>query len=211
MTRKLLWNVERIAVVITAFAWVSTPVAAGDTTNLQVRGGGVKFEARTNVSAIRVHGESNAMSAELMLRHDANGVEVENLRAVVDPKTISTGMSLRDQHMRKRIFAANNDQLPELEFVTAKGSCPALPQGSEVRCRLAGNLSIRGVVRPFEMDLKVRNDGKAYRVSGDAIVKLSNFGIEPPCQLGVCVTDEVKLRLEVQASETLGLRSGALQ
>ena len=210
MTRQLLWNIQQIAVVITAFAWASSPVAAGDTISIQVRGGGVKFEARTSVSAISVHGESNAMSAELRLRKAASGVEVENLRAVVDPKTLSTGMSLRDQHMRKRIFAINNEQLPELEFISEKGSCPDLPQGSEVICRLSGNLSMRGVARPFEMDLKIRSDGKAYRVSGDAIVKLSNFGIEPPCQLGVCVTDEVKLRLEFQARETLGLRSGGL-
>ena len=31
MTRKLLWNVKRIAVAITAFAWTSSPVAAEDT------------------------------------------------------------------------------------------------------------------------------------------------------------------------------------
>ena len=208
MTRKALLNVERIAVVIAATTWVSIPLAAGDTGNLEVRSGLVKFEARTNVSAISVHGESAAMSAELILRKADSGVEVDNLRAVVDPKTLSTGMSVRDQHMRKRIFADNSEKMPALEFVSTKSSCPDLPQGPEVMCRISGNLSMRGVARPFEMDLKVRNDGKAYRVSGDAIVKLSSFGIEMPCQLGVCVTDDVKLRLEFQAKENMGLRSG---
>jgi polyisoprenoid-binding protein YceI len=211
MTRRVCLNIERIAVMIAATAWVSSPLAAGDATNLQVRSGVVKFDARTNVSAISVHGESSAMSAELILRKAGSGVEVDNLRAVVDPKSLSTGMSLRDQHMRKRIFAASNDQLPELEFVSAKSSCADLPHGPEVTCRISGNLSLRGVARPFEMDLKVRNEGKAYRVSGDAVVKLSNFGIEPPCQLGVCVTDDVKLRVEFQAKETMGLRSGVLR
>lgn len=205
MTRRVLLNIGRIAMII------AVPALAEDTGNLQVRSGVVKFEARTNVSAVSVHGESSAMSAELTLRKAGSGVEVDKLRAVVDPKSLSTGMSLRDQHMRKRIFAAGNEQLPDLEFISVNSSCPDLPQGREVTCRISGNLSMRGVARPFEMVLKVRNEGKAYRVSGDATVKLSSFGIEAPCQLGVCVIDDVKLRLEFQAKENMGLRAGGLQ
>ncbi len=36
---------------------------------------------------------------------------------------------------------------------------------------------------------------------GQGNLKLTAFGIEPPCQLGVCVTDDVQLKLEFQAKE----------
>lgn len=184
---------------------------ADDKINLQVRSGVVKFEANTTFSAINVHGQSSSITAEATIQKSAGNLEIESLHAVLDPKSLSTGMSMRDEHMRKRIFTNAKEELPAIEFTVSKSSCPEPKPGQDAVCQMAGNLSMRGVAKPFAMSLKIRNDGKAYKVSGDGVVKLSAFGIEPPCQLKVCVADDVKLRLEMQAKEQVGVLSGGLR
>ena len=61
---------------------------------------------------------------------------------------------------------------------------------------------MRGIVKPFAISLKVRQAGQGtFKVTGEGRIKLTAFGVEPPCQLGVCVNDEVQLKLEFQAHE----------
>jgi polyisoprenoid-binding protein YceI len=78
-------------------------------------------------------------------------------------------------------------------------------------CAVSGELALRGVRRPYSFSLKIRNDGKAYHVSGESALSLAAFGIERPCQLGVCVSDEVKLKLDFRANESEELRARAIQ
>jgi polyisoprenoid-binding protein YceI len=184
-------------------------VYADEVGSFNVQGGKVKFDAATNFSAVSVHGESSQMSAQLKVRNSGDHLEVTGLQAKLDPKTFSTGMALRDEHMNNKIFAAGDGAAPELEFVAEKVTCPVLAKGQETTCPIAGELSMRGVKKPFVMNLKIRNDGKAYRASGGGNVKLSAFGVEPPCQLGVCVKDDVKLQVEFQAKESNALRSSS--
>lgn len=210
MTRNIHLCSRTLSPWTAAFLLLSVTATAGNPTAWQVRGGTVKFDASTNLSAISIHGQSSAINAELTLRRNTGSVDVETLRAVVDPKTLSTGMSLRDQHMRQKIFTTNN-QLPPLEFVGEKTTCPELPPNQDVTCQITGNLSLRGVGKPFSMRLRIRSDSKGFRVAGDGVMGLSVYGINPPCQLGVCVTDEVKLHLEFQVREALGMRSGGVR
>lgn len=187
-------------------------VIAEDLQRYEVQGGTVKFVANTNLSAISVHGQSAEMTAELELRKSGNQTAVDGVQARIDPTTFSTGMSLRDSHMRSKIFTDSQNQLPPMVFVAGKSVCPALEAGKDESCSLDGQLSLRGISKPFTVTLKIRNDGKGgYRATGDGALKLSAFGIEPPCQLGVCVKDEVALHFEFQARERMGLRSGGLR
>lgn len=183
-------------------------IRAAEFSDFRVLAGTVKFAAATNVSVLSVHGQSSQMTATLRLRKNGDHVELENVHARVDPKTFTTGMSLRDQHLRKKVFSLDNDTMPELQFVGDKITCPELPAGHDASCPVAGELTLRGVTRPFAINLVVTNDGKAYRISAAGAVKLSAFGIEAPCQLGVCVTDEVKLNMEFQAKESPAVHAG---
>ena len=61
---------------------------------------------------------------------------------------------------------------------------------------------MRGIAKPFAIALKVRQAGQgAFKINGEGRIKLTAFGVEPPCQLGVCVSDEVQLKLEFHARE----------
>ena len=175
--------------------------AADGARSFEATNGTVKFVATTNLGAIRIHGQSSALTGHVHAVSTGNQIAVAELEARLDPKSLSTGMSLRDQHMRAKIFAVG-EALPELKFTAAKIQCPAPEAAKESGCQVQGNFTMRGISKPFVILLKVRQSGQGiYKVSGEGDLKLTAFGIEPPCQLGVCVTDEVQLKLEFQARE----------
>ena len=52
------------------------------------------------------------------------------------------------------------------------------------------------------MSLKVKQaGGAAFKASGEAMVKLSDYEIVPPTQFGVKISNEVKLRLELASKQ----------
>ena len=182
------------------------PLAAADlnrSTQIQVEAGVVSFDATTNISAVTVHGKSAALKAQVRLRQTDADLVLEDVSAWLPVTTLSTGMGVRDEHMRKYIFTAGDGQLPDVRFHGANLTCQ-IAKGKENQCPVTGTLTIRGVERPFQTTLKVRRDGNAtatYRASADAAVKLSDYGIERPAQFGVKTTDEVKFHLEFVAKE----------
>ncbi|MBY0504736.1 MAG: YceI family protein [Bryobacteraceae bacterium] len=175
--------------------------AADGPRSFEAANGTVKFIASTNLGAISIHGESKALSGQVQATSSGTQLTVEELEARLDPKSLSTGMSLRDQHMRDKIFAVGQS-LPELKFTAAKLQCPPPDAAKESTCQVQGSFSLRGIAKPFAMALKVKQAGQGtYKVSGEGKLKLTSFGIEPPCQLGVCVVDDVQLKLEFLARE----------
>jgi polyisoprenoid-binding protein YceI len=162
---------------------------------VEVREGTATFDADTNVGAITVHGKSTNVRGRAVVRQAGDAIVIEQVEAVLPVKTISTGMDLRDEHMRKYVFTTSGGQVPDVKFVSERTE-GSPGSGSESTCQVAGNLTIRDTPRPFSIALKVQKAGDGYRAKGDSVVKLSSYGIERPSQLGVTTADDVKLHLE---------------
>ncbi len=218
-----------VASICTRWLRVALPVAVGltmstfalaadqDAMSVDVHGGTVTFDAATNVSAISVHGKSTALEGHARVRHAEQGLVIEQMEASVPVVSLATGMGLRDTHMRKYVFTTSDGQMPDVRLEAGNAACVhARAGGREMSCQLAGNLSIRGTLRPFVMTLKVNESGEsggAFQAAGDAVVKLSAYQIERPSQLGVQTADDVKLHLEftgrpAAASLTAAYRGG---
>lgn len=182
------------AVVMTFLLTASVPAS-----ELRVESGAVTFLAGTNVSAITVHGKSDRLEAAGTIRSEAERLVLERVTARLDPRTLSTGMGIRDQHMREKILQTPDGQMPELRFEMPGATCP-LPGVKPAVCELNGTFFLRGSGQPFQMTVKLRPEGKAgsaWRVAGEGYLKLSAYGIEPPSQLGVKVQDSVAVKLEL--------------
>jgi polyisoprenoid-binding protein YceI len=191
---------------VTGYAQTTAPLT------VQVDKGLIQFDSETNLSAISVHGKSAALRAEVRAARTAEALVLEQVRATVPVQALSTGMGLRDEHMRKYIFTTADGKQPDLIFSAANLRCAAQP-GREEACPVAGTLSIRGVERPFSMTLKVKQEAGSpavFKASGLATVKLSDYGIERPSQLGVQTQDEVKLSIQFTGREAVATASNAM-
>ena len=186
------------SVIGLAFASQAGAQTAPDPNTLEVRGGTAAFDVDTNISAISVHGKSNALTARLRLRQSADGPVLEGIEAALPVKTLNTGMGMRDEHMRRYIFTTGDGQLPDLKFTADKATC-AKTAARQSTCDLSGTLIIRGTPRPFTIAMKLVEDGDTIRAVGDSTVTLSAYGIERPSQLGVRTADDVKLRFDLAA------------
>ncbi len=184
-----------------ATAFAASVTKTGSTT-VSVQNGSAAFVANTNVSAISVKGKSNALEAKVSLRRSPDGLQLEHIDANLPVKTLVTGMGMRDEHMRKYIFTTADGKTPDLHFEADNATCSG--SGHEAVCQVAGNLSIRGIAKPFTVPLKIREDGSSFKASGDTVVKLSTYGIEKPSQLGVTTTDDVQLHFEFNAKASAG-------
>jgi polyisoprenoid-binding protein YceI len=165
-----------------------------DASSVEIRGTAT-FHSATSVPMVSIHGKSNALAGRARIRHEGNSLVVEQLEAVVPVRTLSTGMGLRDEHMRKHVFTTPDGTLPDMRFVADRVVC-AGPGGATRTCQLSGELTIRDTSRPFEMSLDVKSAGAEFRATGDGIAKLSTYGIPAPSQLGVTTMDDVKLHVD---------------
>lgn len=198
-------NARRLS-VLACFA-AAAALAASDlktepSLTVAVQSGTATFIANTNVTALSIKGKSTALVAKVSLRRLGEGLQLEHIEARLPVKTLMTGMGLRDDHMRKYIFTTADGQVPDLLFEGANAACSGSTRDST--CQVAGMLTIRGVARPFTMPLKVREDGAGFKAAGEAVVKLSAYGIEQPSQFGVKTSDEVQLHFDFAARPASG-------
>jgi polyisoprenoid-binding protein YceI len=163
-----------------------------------VENGLASFSVGTTIPVIEVSGKATALQAHAQISRRDNGITIEHIEALLPVRAIKTGMEMRDSHMAKYIFTTAKGEVPDVRFESERIDCPGVAPGHETVCTISGNLSIRGVLHAFSLSAKVRQDagGASFRVIGDGIVKLSDYGIERPTQLGVSTTDDVKVHLD---------------
>ena len=186
------------------FATRGVSAAPDAWSGVEVRGGTASFDAATNISAISVHGKSSALDARASVREGSDGLALEAVEATLPVKSLATGMGLRDEHMRKLVFANPDGNVPDVTFVSREATCSPDAAKRQATCSVSGELAIRGIPRPYTMTLIVSRDGAAFRAAGDGIVKLSAYGIEQPSQFGVHTLDDVKLHLDFTARPANG-------
>jgi len=174
----------------------STPVT------VQTASGTASFFAPTNVPGIEVKGASSALTAQAEVSRTKDSLLIQKIDARVAVGTLETGMKVRDEHMRKFIFTTADGATPDIRFTADESGCaPALQKYS---CQVTGQLSIRGVARPFSLNLRVREQaGNVFRAEGDGLVKLKEYGIDPPSQLGVKPVSDIRFHVDFTAKPQL--------
>ncbi len=183
-----------LAALMTLFVCAAAAETLGKEEVVEISGT-TEFEAPTNMPAVSVKGKSNATQGHVTVSRALDGMLLEHIDASMPIKSLTTGMAVRDEHMRKLIFTGADGQSPDLHFEADKSECTG--RGQEFTCQVSGKLSIRAAARPLSIQLKVRQAGQsAFKAAGEAVVKLSDYEIPQPTQFGVKVANEVRLRLE---------------
>lgn len=122
--------------------------------------------------------------------------------ARLDPSTINTGVSVRDDHLRSVDFF-DIQRYPEIVFQST-----AISQTAKDQYAVIGTLSMRGVQRPVTLYARAAGDGidpfgnRRAGASAQTTLNRKDFGLEWNRTLesgGFLVGDEVEINLEIEA------------
>ena len=124
------------------------------------------------------------------------GDTVEQARIEANLTQLTSDESRRDNAIRQR--GLESEQFPtatlELAEPVKLDATPA--EGEDVRGQGKGRLTVHGVTREVDLDLRGRWTGETIQVAGQLPVKMSDFQIEPP-RFGPVVSIEDGLNIEI--------------
>jgi len=131
-------------------------------------------------------------------------------RIECDAATLVTGVDGRDATMREHLDTAHH---PAIAFTLARfeadrdGIDVAGQRSSGVA---TGRMSIRGVERELRMPVKLHvDDGMRLCIEGQASVRLPDYGVPVPSQLGLInMQEEVQIWIALRARPAAGGRDG---
>lgn len=112
----------------------------------------------------------------------------------VDTNTLSTGIKLRDKHMRENHL--NSDEFPLIKFFGKMHGFDATRTG-EQSVKAKGMLTIRGKTREIEVDGFAMFKQQKLIIKARWTVKLTDYEIPRPEFLFLKVSDEQKISLNV--------------
>ncbi len=117
----------------------------------------------------------------------------------VDAATLNTGLVGRDDAMREHLATGEHQ---EIVFAFASMTADQVDATTgKSNGTVRGRMTIRGQTRDFAMPVRLSvDDAKRVHADGEAMLKLSDYGVPVPSQLGMIkMQDEVKVWIALQA------------
>ncbi|HSC88764.1 MAG TPA: YceI family protein [Polyangiaceae bacterium] len=111
---------------------------------------------------------------------------------------LKTGISLRDDHLRK---ALDTKTYPTARLTVERTKLKLPADNQEYEGTAVGQLTLHGVTKPTQFAYKAKRTGSDYLVQGRFEVDITQFNIEVPCYLGVCVDKTVKVKAKLKARD----------
>jgi polyisoprenoid-binding protein YceI len=142
----------------------------------------VSFKAKTTVF-MTVEGRGQ----ELSVLDDGKSVLVR-----VPLKSLTTGMDLRDRHMREALDVAH---YPEAELKVLRNALVLPAKGASKSATVNGQLTLHGQTRPVALSYQVaQEESSTYKVEGTLGVDMKEFGIRPPNYAGIALKPQIVVR-----------------
>lgn len=135
----------------------------------------LSFAVKTNVPGVSFQGQLN--EADQVKNMNSNN----KIQINIPIEKITTGISLRDKHMREKIFKGEN--------ISFNGLLKCKKE-----CLLAGNLKIGRSLKKVE--IQIIKSSSNY--SGIYKLSLEKFEIDKPEFMGVAVKDEILINFDFQ-------------
>jgi polyisoprenoid-binding protein YceI len=148
----------------------------------------VTFEA-SGPAGLKIDGATPDLSVS-----EADG----NVVVTVQLANLSTGISLRDHHMREKYLEV--PKYPSGVLTVAKGSLRIPTAGTQVDADVPGTLTLHGQTRPVSVHYTAKSDGTTTSAQGKFHINMTEFGIVVPNYLGVTVKPDV----DINASFRIG-------
>jgi polyisoprenoid-binding protein YceI len=108
------------------------------------------------------------------------GDTVESVRIEADLTRLTSDESRRDNAIRERGLESERYPTATLELAEPIKLAEAPAEGQEVRGQGKGRLTVHGVTRDVDLDLRGRWSGSTIQVVGQLPVKMSDYQIQAP-------------------------------
>lgn len=124
----------------------------------------------------------------------------EAMVVTVPLQNVSTGIGLRDTHMREKYLETG--KYPNAELSVPRAGLQFPKEGESVDATAPGTMTIHGTSKPVTFHYKVVRHGAAYDVSGDVELNMNDYAITPPSYLGITVKPPVEITATFRLLET---------
>ena len=112
-----------------------------------------------------------------------------NLIITVPLANLSTGIDLRDRHMREKYLEV--PKYPNAVLTVARSVLKVPSSGEKLATDTPGTLQLHGQTRPVTVHYEAKGDGGSIATSGSVHINMTDYGIQVPSYLGVTVKPEV--------------------
>ncbi len=156
--------------------------------------GEVSFKAIGKPAFLKIEGKGEGPEGKIQI----DGKKMSGTMTL-SLKNLSTGIDLRDEHMKEKYLKVNENPNAVLAFKEIELS--EVFDGTRTTLggtKLKGNLTLNGVTKPIDADLESKKSGNAFDVTSSFKVKLSEFNIAIPEYAGITVADEVSIEVKTQ-------------
>jgi polyisoprenoid-binding protein YceI len=159
--------------------------------------GKVQFVAIGKPSAIKIRGEGEGVTGDVKL----NGSEASaSLDFPIDKFT--TGVDLRDKHMKEKYLEIEKFQKAHLNVDTIKLSASPLTDGFDKKdIPFTGILKLHGVDKPVKGTVDLHTAGKIIHAEAAFEIKITDYNITIPSYLGITVADTVQVKVQLDTEK----------
>lgn len=155
--------------------------------------GSVNFLAVGKPSALKIHGKASGPEAKLEL----DGTKLTG-SAEFDMNNLTTGINLRDQHMKEKYLQVKDHPKAKLTLTdVAVDPAFATSLSNNGEKPFKGKLQLHGQERDVEGTYTAKNG----LVQAKFQIKLTNYGIEIPSYLGITVAELVDVNVDLPISK----------
>ncbi|HLI93586.1 MAG TPA: YceI family protein [Puia sp.] len=133
-----------------------------------------------------VHGSFTGLQATI--RFDPADLPGSSIEASIDASTVSSGIGLRNHHLRSEEQWLNTDKYPRISFRSARIERAA--SGYKVK----GNLTLKNVTRPIEIPFTFAPNGNTGVFKGQFSFKRLDFDLGKP---GGTVGEVITIDLDI--------------
>ena len=181
---------HRVALT-TGFALLSLGLATAAGAALQKTGdASVKFNA-SGPGGMNIEGKGTSMWTI---------DDGKNVKVVVQLTAMSTGMALRDKHMKEKYLEVQ--KFPDAELVVSRADLKFPAAGAVAKEETAnGLMKLHGVNKGTKFTYTAVREGDVYKVSGKVHVSMKDHDIQEPSYLGVKVKDGIDVTVQFNVKE----------
>jgi polyisoprenoid-binding protein YceI len=169
-----------------AFA-LALVAAAASAAPLAIKGAAVSFSAKANVGMV-IEGTTSTIAVE---------EDAKNVTLVVPLGTVTTGVELRDKHMKEKYLEV--DKHPEAKLVIER-ACLALPEGGEKSGECPGAFTLHGQTKGVSVKYKATVAGKSTEIDASFTANFVDHGVEEPKYMGIKVKPAVDVKARFSAA-----------